>query len=107
MLHVEAIYNYLQHKVPGQRVPKQPYGLARVCEEVLGILLSKELQCGDWSKRPLTEEQNIYAAADAHCLVEIFNVFQAKIVKEVWGEVPNSLKLQMWPAQLCQNCVAA
>ncbi|XP_073064206.1 uncharacterized protein [Primulina eburnea] len=81
-IDITAIYNYLRPKVPGQRVPKQHKSLATVCEEVLGILLSKELQCSDWSKRPLTEEQKIYAAADAHCLVEIFNVFRAKVVRE-------------------------
>ncbi|THG22217.1 hypothetical protein TEA_005554 [Camellia sinensis var. sinensis] len=42
----------------------------------------RELQCSDWSHRPLTEEQKAYAAADAHCLLEIFNVFQINVIKE-------------------------
>uniref|UniRef100_A0A803MUQ7 3'-5' exonuclease domain-containing protein n=1 Tax=Chenopodium quinoa TaxID=63459 RepID=A0A803MUQ7_CHEQI len=41
-----------------------------------------ELQCSDWSQRPLTEEQKIYSAIDAHCLLEIFSIFQLKVDKE-------------------------
>ncbi|PIN00939.1 putative 3'-5' exonuclease [Handroanthus impetiginosus] len=81
-IDITAIYNYLQPKQAGRRTLKQTKSLATVCKEVLGILLSKELQCSDWSQRPLTEEQKTYAAADAHCLVEIFDVFHAKVVKE-------------------------
>ncbi|KAL6953991.1 hypothetical protein U1Q18_041658 [Sarracenia purpurea var. burkii] len=81
-LDITSIYNYLQHKQPGRKIPKQIKSLATICEEILGISLSKELQCSDWSCRPLTEEQKAYAAADAHCLLEIFNVFQRKVIKE-------------------------
>lgn len=49
---------------------------------LLFLYFVQELQCSDWSLRPLTEEQKIYAAADAHCLIEIFNVFHAKVVRE-------------------------
>lgn len=77
-MDITAVYHYLQPKQPGRRISKQNKSLATICNEVLGISLSKELQCSDWSLRPLTEEQKIYAAADAHCLIEIFNVFHAK-----------------------------
>ncbi|KAK8709282.1 hypothetical protein V6N13_060303 [Hibiscus sabdariffa] len=43
---------------------------------------NKELQCSDWSERPLTEEQIRYAATDSHCLLGIFKIFQAKVIKE-------------------------
>ncbi|KAK9292740.1 hypothetical protein L1049_020720 [Liquidambar formosana] len=81
-LDITSLYNYLQHKQLGRKVPKETKSLATICKEVLGISLSKELQCSDWSCRPLTKEQKTYAAADAHCLLEIFNVFQVTIVKE-------------------------
>ncbi|KAL3838049.1 hypothetical protein ACJIZ3_022640 [Penstemon smallii] len=81
-IDINAIYSYLQPKQLGQRVSKQNKSLATICKEVLGILLLKELQCSDWSQRPLTEEQKTYAAADALCLVEIFDVFHKKVVKE-------------------------
>ncbi|EPS71795.1 hypothetical protein M569_02957 [Genlisea aurea] len=78
-IDIAAIYNILQPR----RIPKQSCkGLATICKEVLGIFLAKELQCSDWSQRPLTEEQKIYAAEDARCLVEIFNVLHQKVVRE-------------------------
>ncbi|CAA0824706.1 3-5 exonuclease domain-containing protein [Striga hermonthica] len=92
-IDIAAIYNYLQPKQPTRRTPKQNKSLATICEEVLGISLSKELQCSDWSQRPLSEEQKAYAAEDARCLLNIFNVFHAKVVRE--GNIsPNQNKLE-------------
>ncbi|CAN1170679.1 Exonuclease mut-7 homolog [Linum perenne] len=42
----------------------------------------KELQCSDWSCRPLTEEQKTYAATDAHCLLQIFSIFKSKVLEK-------------------------
>ncbi|GAV82831.1 DNA_pol_A_exo1 domain-containing protein/DUF82 domain-containing protein [Cephalotus follicularis] len=81
-LDITTIYNFLQNKQLGRRVAKETKSLANICTEVLGISLSKELQCSDWTRRPLTEEQKTYAATDAQCLLEIFSIFQAKVVKE-------------------------
>ncbi|RDX86715.1 Exonuclease mut-7-like protein, partial [Mucuna pruriens] len=79
-LDIRSVYNHLQHNK--KHVPKQSKSLSTICAEVLGFSLSKELQCSDWSRRPLTEEQLTYAAMDAYCLLDIFKVFQAKVVKE-------------------------
>ncbi|XP_026424974.1 uncharacterized protein LOC113321289 isoform X1 [Papaver somniferum] len=72
----------LQQKQPGEDVSKNLKGLATVCKEVIGVTLSKELQCSDWSFRPLTEDQKTYAAVDAQCLLEIFDVFEEKVLIE-------------------------
>lgn len=81
-LDITSIYNYLHPKQSGRRISKEIKSLAVICKEMLGIFLSKELQCSDWSSRPLTEEQRTYAAIDAHCLIEIFNVFRLRVLKE-------------------------
>ncbi|KAL6132212.1 hypothetical protein ACLB2K_070583 [Fragaria x ananassa] len=81
-LDITSIYQHLQQKPPGKKAPKETKSLATICKELLGTSLSKELQCSDWSCRPLTEEQKTYAAMDAHCLLEIFNVFREKVIKE-------------------------
>ncbi|XP_058724688.1 uncharacterized protein LOC131596132 [Vicia villosa] len=81
-LDITSVYNHLQFKKHGRSVSKQNKSLSTICGEVLGISLSKELQCSDWSQRPLTEEQMTYAATDAHCLLGIFKVFQAKVAEE-------------------------
>ncbi|XP_050235825.1 uncharacterized protein LOC126685882 [Mercurialis annua] len=87
-LDITSLYQLLQYKQHGRRI-KETKSLATICNEVLGISLSKELQCSDWSLRPLTEAQKTYAAMDANCLLEIFNVFQANAIKE--GKSYNNL----------------
>ncbi|XP_022723217.1 exonuclease mut-7 homolog isoform X2 [Durio zibethinus] len=88
-LDITNVYKFLQHK-QGKKVSKDTKSLSAICKEVLGFSLCKELQCSDWSHRPLTEEQIRYAATDAHCLLGIFKVFQAKVVKE--GHSCNKVK---------------
>ncbi|KAK2453136.1 Polynucleotidyl transferase, ribonuclease H fold protein with HRDC domain-containing protein [Trifolium repens] len=98
-LDITSVYNHLQYKKNGRNVSKQNKSLATICGEMLGISLSKELQCSDWSQRPLTEEQITYAAMDAHCLLGIFKVFQAKVAEE--GElVLNTNELSIPSANL-------
>ncbi|GKA08134.1 3'-5' exonuclease domain-containing protein [Tanacetum coccineum] len=77
-LDIANIYtNHLLHQQHKQarRKPKCNKSLSSICHELLGISLSKELQCSDWSLRPLTHQQKTYAALDALCLIQIFNVF--------------------------------
>ena len=48
-------------------------GLAVLTRQVIGCLLDKKQQCSDWGKRPLTEDQIAYAAADGYSLCLIFD----------------------------------
>ncbi|KAL2921763.1 Exonuclease mut-7-like protein, partial [Bienertia sinuspersici] len=81
-IDISSIYHHLQQRQSGRKIGKNSKSLASICEELLGISLSKELQCSDWSQRPLTEEQKSYAALDAHCLLDIFAIFQVAVDKE-------------------------
>ncbi|KAJ4829176.1 hypothetical protein Tsubulata_007039 [Turnera subulata] len=88
-MDITGVYHYLHHKQTGRKAPKETKSLATICNEVLGISLSKwdlyllqELQCSDWSHRPLTEEQKTYAAMDAHCLLKLFDFFRTNVPKE-------------------------
>lgn len=56
--------------------------LATICEQVVGYTLCKDLQCSNWEQRPLTVEQQVYAAADAHCLLVAYDVFQLQALKD-------------------------
>ncbi|CAJ1406001.1 unnamed protein product [Effrenium voratum] len=47
----------------------QSTGLSALCTEHFGAPLSKRLQTSDWSARPLSREQVLYAALDAFCLL--------------------------------------
>ncbi|CAM8887853.1 unnamed protein product [Rhodiola kirilowii] len=79
-LDISTIYSYLRPGKSGRK-SKDTNSLATICRELLGISLSKELQCSDWSYRPLTEEQKSYAAADARCLLDLFTIFQLQIAE--------------------------
>ncbi|XP_057826445.2 uncharacterized protein LOC131038134 isoform X2 [Cryptomeria japonica] len=86
-IDIGKIYNYLQNhdlwslnKGRNKMLIQQSKGLSSICEEVLGFKLSKDLQCSDWEKRPLMDEQIAYAAADAYCLIRIFDVVHQKLL---------------------------
>ncbi|KAG5412135.1 hypothetical protein IGI04_008454 [Brassica rapa subsp. trilocularis] len=56
--------------------------------------LKEELQCSDWSHRPLTEEQKLYAATDAYCLLQkIFDVFKSNLVEEITLHDPKDINV--------------
>lgn len=47
-------------------------GLSHICSTVLGKPLSKDEQFSDWERRPLRENQIMYAALDAFCLLLLY-----------------------------------
>ncbi|XP_064146840.1 exonuclease mut-7 homolog isoform X4 [Loxodonta africana] len=59
---------------PGPRVDAAgaPRGLSLLVQQVLGKPLDKAQQLSNWDLRPLREEQLVYAATDAYCLLEVY-----------------------------------
>ena len=53
---------------PGEDMPS----LRRVCARTIGVRLDKTQQCSDWARRPLEQKQFMYAALDAHVLLQVY-----------------------------------
>jgi len=52
------------------------YSLASVALEVGGVLVSKEQQKSEWDRRPLTDEQVLYAALDTELNFKVWGILQ-------------------------------
>ncbi|PNJ09702.1 EXD3 isoform 7 [Pongo abelii] len=56
---------------PGVDRARELRGLSLLVQQVLGTALDKTQQLSNLDRRPLCEEQLLYAAADAYCLLEV------------------------------------
>ena len=56
------------------------HSLKAVCRRELGIELDKNEQVSDWSRRPLTQRQEAYAAMDVEVLLRLYEIFRPAIV---------------------------
>ena len=59
---------------PGEDTPS----LRRVCSRTIGLRLDKTQQCSDWARRPLEQEQLVYATLDAHILLQVYEALLAR-----------------------------
>ncbi|XP_075041510.1 exonuclease mut-7 homolog isoform X2 [Mixophyes fleayi] len=71
--------------VEGFRQPQK--GLSLLVKDVLGKPLDKTEQLSNWDKRPLREDQIVYAAADAYCLLDVLETLRN--TPEKFGLKPN------------------
>src|SRR6185312_120674 len=58
-------------------------GLAALVQELLGVTLAKEQQWTDWQRRPLSDAQLAYAAADVRHLHAIYAMLAARLGPKV------------------------
>lgn len=70
---VKHLFTRFWHmRAPGLYGTFKDKGLSAIMDSVLGVTLDKTLQCSDWNQRPLQNDQILYAANDASCLLNLF-----------------------------------
>ncbi|XP_067637169.1 exonuclease mut-7 homolog isoform X2 [Eurosta solidaginis] len=55
--------------------------LCALTELCLGKKLDKSNQCSNWANRPLRRDQIVYAALDAHCLLQVYRVLSEILLR--------------------------
>ena len=65
------------------------HGLKELCRDLLGIELTKTQQSSDWGKAVLTQEQQIYAAADVLHLHRLREKLDVMLEREGRSDVAN------------------
>ena len=73
------------------------HGLKDLCQELLGVELSKQAQTSDWGKETLSEVQLTYAAADVLHLHALKAKLEAMLEREGRGALARQLFLALIP----------
>lgn len=81
-----------------QLLNRQRIGLAALLEEHFGVVLDKDSQKANWSKRPLTTKLLDYAALDVYHLPKLRDILTHELVK---------LDRLAWLDQQCQRQIEA
>ncbi|MBV7363738.1 HRDC domain-containing protein [Actinomycetaceae bacterium TAE3-ERU4] len=79
--------------VAARLVGLRRFGLAAVCEQLLGVTLDKNHQADNWSIRPIPRDWLCYAALDVELLHEIHNLLREELV---------SLNRLSWLEESCE-----
>lgn len=85
------------------------HGLRELCNEFLGVLISKQQQSSDWGASTLSEAQVEYAASDVLYLHQLKDILEkrlkrdgrAKVAKSCFEFLPTRAELDLmgWPEQ--------
>ena len=74
--HLEPLFDTM---IASQLLGKSGIGLASLLLAFFGVTLDKGSQRDDWSRRPLTEGQKIYATEDVRHLIRLSQVLQEEL----------------------------
>jgi len=89
--------------VSAQLLGYRSVGLAALIEHHFDVSLPKDEQRSDWSRRPLSDEQKTYAAADVQFLIRLMERLEKELKKKKrmgWAEAEfESLMQRQWPAR--------
>jgi ribonuclease D len=95
--------NLFDTMVSAQLLGYPSVGLAALVEHHFGISLPKDEQRSDWSRRPLSDKQQTYAAADVQFLIRLAEKLERELKKKKrlhWAQAEfESLTRREWPTR--------
>lgn len=77
-----ALQNIFDTMIASQFLGEKEVGLAAVLKTRFGVILNKKYQKADWSKRPITHDMLLYAAADTHYLVKLYHELERELKRK-------------------------
>ena len=93
--------NLFDTMICGQLLGYPSVGLAGLCERHFDVILPKDEQRSDWSRRPLTQRQLSYAAADVLYLLELAELLSKELraaKRQRWAQEEfETLTKREWP----------
>jgi len=108
-IHISPIHDTM---LAARRSGERRWSLKALVATQLGISLDKREQRGDWSRRPLLVEQLNYAALDASCTLELYEIQSQRglrgdySVKRRSGATPAQLPLEPLEIDLLAHSTA-
>lgn len=76
-----VICNLFDTGIAAQFLNYSKIGLANLIEKHFGLVLEKQYQKHDWSRRPLLEEHISYARSDTHFLLSLYEILTRSLTK--------------------------
>jgi ribonuclease D len=99
-----AIHNLFDTGIAAQFLNYPKIGLANLIERHFGLVLEKQYQKHDWSRRPLWDEHIQYARSDTHFLLSLYEILclqlQRKGLLEAALEESEYLTQREWNGRL-------
>ncbi|XP_065569581.1 uncharacterized protein LOC136032986 isoform X1 [Artemia franciscana] len=73
--------------LPAEQDVRRKGGLSELVRQCFDVTLDKREQLSNWSRRPLTNAQVLYAASDAYVLIQIYELISKAFAPEEWKEI--------------------
>ncbi len=95
--------NLFDTMISAQLLGYPSVGLAALVAHHFGVTLPKDEQRSDWSRRPLSDKQQTYAAADVQFLIRLAEKLERELKKKkrlTWAQAEfESLVAREWPTR--------
>ncbi|CAF1288717.1 unnamed protein product [Rotaria sordida] len=89
--------NIFPYSIMQNNTTSKDKGLSELVRLCFGKTLNKSERCSNWDRRPLRHPQTLYAATDAYCLLDIYDLLHNRLqsleyLQSFRGKKPNKIE---------------